>query len=252
MSGYNQIKLIIVEDEWVIAKYIKQILNDNFKNVIICEECKTVEHSVNSIKEHKPEIVLFDVELSDGTSFDVIDQTKDLHFEKIFITSYSQYAIKAIKNYAIDYILKPINERELIKSIERCIEIIKQREILTLNELNLNEVDKKKVSDSYLEVNKKKERFLIKYSKIVYIKSDNTYTQITYLNNNTLETVKSTIAIKKMETILANSFFLRVHNRYIINTHFFKNINGEMKDTVHQITIPISPDKLKSFKTRIL
>lgn len=103
MAGYNQIKLIIVEDEWIISRYIKEIIKSHFDTIVVCDECKTVVSAIESIDKHSPDIVLFDVELLDGTCFDVLEKTKHNEFQKIFITSYSQHALKAIKVHAVDY-----------------------------------------------------------------------------------------------------------------------------------------------------
>ena len=181
MAGYKQLKLVIVEDEWVISLYIKNIIQNHFENIIICEECQSVDAAVKAINKHLPDIVLFDVELLDGDCFDVISKVENSNFQKLFITSYSEYALKAIKLHAVDYHLKPINEKELVASIKRCIENLERDEIVRYAKLNIeSEAFKKNVKEKSLVINKKNETLLIEYSKILYIMSDNSYTKIFY------------------------------------------------------------------------
>lgn len=253
MAGYKQLKLVIVEDEWVISLYIKNIIQNHFENIIICEECQSVDVAVKAINKHLPDIVLFDIELLDGDCFDVISKVENNNFQKLFITSYSEYALKAIKLHAVDYHLKPINEKELVASIKRCIENVERDEIVRYAKLNIeSESFKKNVKEKSLVINKKNETLLIEYSKILYIMSDNSYTKIFYLNKKNVESIISSISIKKMEEILPENYFLRIHNRYIINTSYFKSIDGSQLNMEFGIAVPISNDKAKLLKTKIL
>lgn len=252
MAGYKQIKLLIVEDEWVISRYIRTIIETHFETIVVCDECKTVEEAVDSIDKHTPKIVLFDIELGDGNCFDVLDRVQDSSFQKIFITSYSEYALKAIKLHAVDYHLKPINEKELIKSIARCIEAIEHEEIVKLS-LQRSQAPKpqKKEEESFLVVSKKTEKILIDYSKIIYIMSNNSYSTVFFLNKKSVDSVKTSISIKRMEELLPDKPFFRIHNRYIINTNYFNYLKNASAELQYDITIPINAEKAKLLKTRI-
>ena len=253
MAGYNQIKLVIVEDEWVISRYLRDIIEANFESVIVCEEVRTVTDAISAIHRHAPKIVLLDIELADGSCFDILEKTQPLSFQKIFITSYSEYALKAIKIHAVDYHLKPINEKDLIRSIERCIENIEHEEIIKLSlqrsapAMNVQ----KKEEEKFLVVNKKTEKVLIEYSKIVYVMSHNTYTTVFYSSKKQLESIKTSISMKRMEEILPAKYFFRIHNRYIINTNYMESISSSSAMLQHEIAIPVNPEKAKLFKTRI-
>ncbi len=253
MAGYNQIKLLIVEDEWIISRYIREIVESHFDSIVVCEECKTVVSAVENMHKYLPDIVLFDVELEDGTCFDVLEKTKNIEFQKIFITSYNQHALKAIKVHAVDYHLKPINDKELVASIKRCVEMIKDKEIVKLSQLKTDIMKpSKKEEDRFLVVNKKTERILIDYSKIVYVMSDNAYTTVFFIDKKNIESVTTSIPMKRMEELLPEKSFFRIHNRYIINTNYYKHLDGAIAKMEYGIDIPVNIEKAKLLKTQII
>jgi two-component system, LytTR family, response regulator len=253
MAGYNQIKLLIVEDEWVISRYIRKIIESRFDSIVVCDECKTVASAVDSIHKHLPDIVLLDVELTDGTCFDVLEKVKSSEFQKIFITSYSQHALKAIKAHAVDYHLKPINDKDLAASIKRCIDTIRDNEIVKLSQLKIESgKHQKHEEDRFLVVNKKTERILIDYSKIIYVMSDNAYTTVFFINKKSVESVITSIPMKRMEELLPENYFFRIHNRYIINTTYYKQLDGAIAKMEYDIDVPVNIEKAKLLKIRII
>jgi len=253
MAGYTQLKLVIIEDEWVICRYIRSIIESHFPAVVVCDECRNVDEAITSIEKHTPEIVLLDIELGDGTCFDVLNKVQHLSFQKIFITSYSEYALQAIKIHAVDYHLKPINEKDLVKSIARCIETIEHNEIIKLSTLRSKALNtQKKEEENFLVINKKTEKVLIDYSKILYVLSSNSYTTVFFLNKKNVDSIKTSISIKHMEENLPAKFFFRIHNRYIINTNYFSHIEGSSAKLEYNISVPVNPEKAKLLKTRLV
>lgn len=253
MPGYKQIKLLIVEDEWVISHYIRDIVESNFDSIVVCEEARTVKTAIQAIEQHHPKIVLLDIELPDGNSFDVLAQTASIPFHKIFITSYSEYALKAIKTHAADYHLKPINEKELIQSIASCLDRITHEEIVKASMLRSASAPKptKQGEESFLVINKKTETILIEYATILYVMSENSYTTVFYLSKNKMLSVKTSISIRRMDEILPEKLFFRIHNRYIVNTTFLSSINSAQANLPYGIALPVSPERAKLFKTRV-
>lgn len=253
MAGYTQIKLLIVEDEWVISRYIRDIVETHFDTIVVCDEVRTASAAIEAIRNHHPRIVLLDIEMPDGSSFDVIEQTQEIAFYKIFITSHSEHALKAIKAHALDYHLKPINEKELVASLARCLEQIEQEEIVKHSTLRGagNPKVAKRDEEHFLVVNKKTEKILVEYGKILYVMSDNSYTNVFYLSNREVASVKTSIPIRRMEELLPGNAFFRIHNRYIVNTKYLTGINSTQANLAYGIVLPVSPEKAKLFKTRV-
>ena len=113
------IKILIIEDENKARKAIENIIKNNIKDVEILGKADNVESGLASIIHFKPDIVLLDINLGKGTGFDILKRLSQINFKLIFLTAYQEYAIKAFKFNAIDYILKPFDPCELISAIEK-------------------------------------------------------------------------------------------------------------------------------------
>src|SRR3990172_2274111 len=113
------IRAVIVEDEKKSREVLNKLIQKNCPDLNVVGMAATVEEAVAVIKKEKPDLVFLDIELSDGTGFDILEQVQGLNFEVIFATAYDQYAIKAIKYSAIDYLLKPIDVDELKIAVEK-------------------------------------------------------------------------------------------------------------------------------------
>lgn len=198
------LKAIIIEDELYIRKGLISMLNKTAKNVSILSECATIEEAVKQVKEHKPNLVFLDIELSDGNAFDFIKRTSDIDYKIIFITAYKEYAFEALKNEAIDYLLKPIDENELTNAIQK-VERQFKGEVPVKDHLVLS------LHDSYQ---------FIDFKSLLYCKSDKGYT--TFYLQNGREFIASK-PLKEFEQSLANSHFFRPHQSYIVNMNHVDN-----------------------------
>lgn len=113
----SKIRAILVEDEPSGMDNLRWKLQNNCPEVEIVAECTNGKDAIRAIKRHLPDLLFLDVRLGDMSGFDVLDAIKHPTFELIFTTSYDEYAIQAIKNSAIDYLLKPIDEDELLDAV---------------------------------------------------------------------------------------------------------------------------------------
>jgi len=107
------LKAIIIEDERNSRELLSNMINNYCEGIQLIGEAVDVESGVKLIQKKLPDLVLLDIEIKGGTGFDLLDKLRDVPFSVIFVTGYDQYAIKAIKYAALDYILKPIDLREL-------------------------------------------------------------------------------------------------------------------------------------------
>ena len=129
----DQIRTLIIEDEPAIRKELEWLVSQ--------EECLKLEattasvgESLQIIKDRKPDLVLMDIQLIDGTAFDILNQLEETDFQIIFITAYNHFAIKAIKYGALDYLLKPIDSEEFSSAIQK---IKKVKRIDYLNQITI-------------------------------------------------------------------------------------------------------------------
>ncbi|MEO1257047.1 MAG: response regulator, partial [Bacteroidota bacterium] len=113
------IKAIIVEDESYIRKGLITLIESINQDIIIVAECGTIKEAETVIAACKPNLVLLDINLPDGTAFDLLEKLKTISFQLIFITAYNEYALRALKAGALDYILKPVDPEELAEALQK-------------------------------------------------------------------------------------------------------------------------------------
>lgn len=207
------IRTVIIEDEIHLREINRMLLESNFPDIEIIGETGKVDEAVNLIKNLKPNLVLCDIELEDGNCFQVLQKCKPYSFRPVFITAFNQYAIKAIKFSAIDYILKPVNEYEFCEAIQRAIDSLPEEtaEMQTdnfMSHMNNGNADKKVVlrtSDAM---------HLVDLNEILYCKSDNSYTTFFLKEKKEITVSKS---IKEFAELFADYKFLRPHQSFLVN-----------------------------------
>ncbi len=237
------IKIIIIDDEARARSAIEKIIVTNVKDVEIVDKADNVENGLNSILRNKPQIVLLDINLPDGTGFDLLRQLPKVDFKLIFITAHEEYAIKAIKFSALDYIVKPIDIGELVTAIENAKnEIVDANNNLKIeaflaNFENIKNDIKKivlKTADSI---------HLVNVQNIIRCEADNNYTNF-YINDNKKIFVSNTL--KEYEEMLTPYNFFRVHQSHLINLNYiskFDKKDGGYLVMTDKSQIPVSARK---------
>ena len=113
------LKAIIVDDELKARENLQILLQDFVQGVEVVALCQNISEAIEAVKLHSPEIVFLDIQLQRESGFDLLTKLKEINFEVIFTTAYTEYAIKAFKFSAIDYLLKPIDIEDLKKSVSK-------------------------------------------------------------------------------------------------------------------------------------
>lgn len=210
-------KVIVIDDELHIREMIVDMLTD-IEEIMVVGSCGTVEEGVVLIRSCNPDIVCLDIHLSDGTGFDILKQLETVSFKTVFITAYSQHAIKAIKHKAFDYILKPIDEDELISAINKAVEEVDREDDIDLKPKAIS------VSKDRLTLRFADKLRIVEFSSIIYCESDNGYTTF-HLNGG--ETLVSSRGLKHFEDVLPQTSFVRVHKSFLVNIQYILEYNTE-------------------------
>jgi two-component system LytT family response regulator len=113
------LKAIIVDDEPKARENLQILLQDFVEGVEVVALCQNISEAIDAVKSNSPDIVFLDIQLQRETGFDLLTKLKEINFEVIFTTAYTEYAIKAFKFSAIDYLLKPIDIEELKKAVSK-------------------------------------------------------------------------------------------------------------------------------------
>lgn len=208
-------RVLIVEDEIHAAERLKKMLHTIDPDIQIMTVCDSVESSVKWLKDNPwPELIFMDIEIADGRSFEIFKKVT-VTSPVIFVTSYNEFAIKAIKLSALDYLLKPIDKDELKEAVHKAQRIIKSGEKPdyqnAYQSIATGEKPKK------LAVNDLNGARFVDIDKIVRLKADSNYTHIVL---TTGESITSSKTLKDYEEILALSGFFRVHNTHLINLSY--------------------------------
>jgi len=203
------LRVIIVEDMIAIRQGIEEFLQQK-PDFIIVGACSTVHDAIALMHTTKPDLLLLDIGLPDGTGFDILEQIPT-QLKVIFLTAHSQYAIQAFEYGAIHYLLKPYNERQLNEALQRAINAqpLLQEQI----DIALHSYRKKKAPE-YIVLRSKDYVQIVQVKDICYFQADNYYT-IVFLNTG--KKVLVTKALKEYDDLLSDTYFLRVHQSYLIN-----------------------------------
>lgn len=239
-------KALLVEDKEHIRKGLLRILELIDFELIIVGECESVAEATVVAKACKPDLIFLDINLTDGTGFDFLDQTEGLDFKVIFITAYEEYALQALKIGAVDYLLKPVDIDELQTALEKVSRLPLERQkqqIQTAKKVYSN-------NDDTLILSLQDSFQVIDLKELLYCESDKGYTTF-YLNNGKKHLASK--SLKEFETQLLKNSFTRPHQSFMVNIKFIDKY--EKSGVIHLITgkrIPVSSRKKDQFISTFL
>nr|NQU91421.1 response regulator transcription factor [Bacteroidota bacterium] len=216
------IKAVIIDDSPEIRAINKKLLAEYFIEIELLGEADSVETAYELIRKTKPHLVLLDIELKGGTGFQLLQKLKPYTFKVIFITGHNQYALKAIKFHAIDYILKPVNATEFQEAVQSTVELI-EKEVATsdqsehfLKSFNQNG------SPGKIMLRTVSALHLVDITDILYCRNDNNYTTF-YLSSG--ENIMVSKGIVFYNEILSESGFFRPHQSYLANLQHVRKVD---------------------------
>jgi len=249
------ITALIVDDEEASRELIKKMISKHAPHVVVIGEASNHKQAVEIIQLKLPNLLFLDIDLGGGfTGFDVLDSLEDVdEMAVVFITTYNQYAIKAFRYAAVDYLLKPVVESEFSETLGR-VEAkqsklyIGKGEIEVLREqlLDLYSLSQKQ---RFLQVRGYEGVTLVPIDEILFLRGDGSYTRIVKTDGTELVASKLLhyygIQLEKI------GFFVRVHKSYIANTNHIRFIskidNGQLVFN-NNVKIPITfYDKVKEW-----
>ncbi len=205
------LKAVIIDDLENARITLKQDLEDYCPEVEVIGEAEGVVSGAKAIKELNPDIVFLDIQMNDGSGFDLLEILPDINFKLIFTTSSDSYAIKAFKFSAVDYLLKPLDPEELMSAVKKAsqgnsdsINTLKHNMSNGLNRLALNSQDKIKV---------------VKISDIIRCESSGSYTLFYTRAGDQILVTKT---LKEYDALLSDYGFVRVHQSHLVNTECIK------------------------------
>jgi two-component system LytT family response regulator len=244
-------KIALIDDEESVRETIQTILLHYYPDLEILNVSGVAE-GLKLIVPFNPDLIFLDIELGDGTGFDFLTRIEKIDCPVVFVTAHDHYAVKAFKFSALDYILKPVDPKEIVASFEKARDRLMEQDQVKLNALlqnkNKEQFDKIVLSDNA-------NVHLIDINSIILCQAVGNYTHF-FLQDEREIVISKTL--KHYDELLGDNNFVRIHQSYLINLHHLDRINKRDGGEVvmkNGVVIPISSrkkdalvDVLKKFK----
>lgn len=238
---------VIIDDESDAVDFITSIIGEYCPDLVVSGQAHNIKDGVKIINEIKPDLVFLDVEMPNGTGFDLLTYFPDKNFDVVFITAFNHYAIKAIKFSAVDYILKPININEFIESVGRVIE--KHKHYPAIDNKNF-EALLENIRESHptrLVIPTSDGKEYLNPNNIIRIEADRSYSWFFITDNRKILVSKH---LKEFQDLLNDRNFFRPHNSHLINLDFVKKYvrqDGGYIEMTDNSQVPISRNRKDLF-----
>jgi two-component system LytT family response regulator len=234
------IDIFIAEDEPKTLNSLINIVSNYCSETNIVGTADTVNSAVNFLEGNHVDLVLLDINYPDGNGFDILEKLPDHNFKVIFITAFEQYAIKAIKFSAVDYILKPIDPKELIDSVKKIQEDIKLKQTSDINIKALLSNIKNESGKKHIVLRTQERIHVVKIKDIIRCESDSSYTIFHMANDKRFLISKS---LSEYDELLTDYGFIRTHKSHLVNADYIRSFEKKgggyliLKDNVQ---VPVS------------
>lgn len=211
------IKAIIIDDEPNSRNALYKMVQQYCTNVQLVDTADSIKTGIEAIQAHKPDLVFLDIEFPDQSGFDLLTQIENIDFDVIFTTGHEQYAIKAFKTVAIDYLMKPIDVEELENAVKKVSD--KKSKGKQNSHFDVLIQNWKSQNDQQIALSSSEGFIFVKIKDIIYCKGDGAYTYF-YIKSGEKITVSKNL--KEFEDLLQDHSFFRTHKSYLINLNEMK------------------------------
>ncbi|HXB34591.1 MAG TPA: LytTR family DNA-binding domain-containing protein [Puia sp.] len=213
------IRTILIDDETDSVRILQKLLQKYCPDVSVIGTAEGVESGEVLIREHRPDLVFLDIEMTRGNAFDLLNRLQPVNFQVIFVTAFDNHAIRAIRYSAVDYLLKPVNIGELCAAVEKLSGKLAEKNVLHRVTTLLDHLGGGKPDDQKMAIPTINGYLFVNFRDILRLEAKGAYT-IFHLTNG--EQIMATGIIKEYEDLLPETMFYRIHNSHIINLNKIK------------------------------
>jgi two-component system, LytTR family, response regulator len=243
------IKAIIIDDEQHCVKALLNDLQKNCPTVEVMDTCYSAKEGIMSIKKNSPDLVFLDVEMPWMNGFEMLEVLGDIKFSIIFTTAHDEFAARAFRISAVDYLLKPIDANDLKEAVKKAEQKLQQPGNIHIETLLRNikiPSAQQKIALPYKEGHE-----FVEVGHIIYCQAEGAYTKV-FLDNRKYILVSKTLG--DIEELLPQDMFQRIHHSTVVNlrfiTHFVRSDGGYLKlQTGEQL--PVSKSKKEGLMERL-
>lgn len=208
------IKAVLIDDERNALEMLEWQLHTYCPEILVCAICQNAEKGIEAINQHKPQLVFLDVEMPKKNGFELLKSFPELFFDVIFTTAYSQFAQKAFRFAALDFLLKPVDADDLVAAVKRYEKKQIQNNFKEQLDVLIQQYTRPSGLPDKISLATQQAIHFVTPLNIVYCESDSNYT-IVYFNDKSKLVVSRTL--KEIEEVLIPYNFFRIHHSYIIN-----------------------------------
>jgi two-component system, LytTR family, response regulator len=235
-----KLKTFLVEDEPDALEHLEALLSLHCGNVTVAGKAGDVKTALVKLPSANPDLVIMDIRLPDGNAFDILNRLNSIKFNVIFTTAYSEYAIKALKISAIDYLLKPIDIQELVQAVQKAEQVIEKETIDLRIKALLSNMTQNAGFQKNIVLTMNGVLHIVNISDIIFCQSINTLTHFFLKDGDEIATSKS---ILEYEDMLGDYGFFRTSRQFLINIRYLKSFDktkGSDAIMANGFVIPVS------------
>ena len=234
------IDAVLIDDEKNALEVLEWQLHTYCPEVKIVAACNNADDGIAAINLHRPRLVFLDIEMPRKNGFEVIQSFPDPFFDVIFTTAYNQFALKAFRFAALDYLLKPIDAEDLVASVSRSSKKMLYGNVKDQLSILMQQYAQPDVLPGKVSFSTQQAIHFISPGNIVYCESDSNYSTLYFIDRTKMVVSKT---LKEVEETLVHYHFLRIHHSYVINlkhvSRYVKNDGGSI-EMITGAQLPIS------------
>lgn len=212
------LRTIIIDDEPDSVNLLKLQLTQNCPHVEVVESYTSSVKALQYIETLKPDLLFLDIEMPVMNGFELLEKILHLNFSIVFVTAYNQFALKAFRFNALDFLVKPIDKNELLEAVAKAEKLIKP----TASQLSMLQKQLRGEAITKIAIPGPHGISFIDLDEIIYVEASNNYSKLILTERRNFLISKT---LKDVQEVLEEEHFLRVHRQYVINLNHVKQFN---------------------------
>lgn len=243
------ITAILIDDEKSNSDILTEILKQYCPAVSVVGSCRNIDEAGKLIAATDPQLIFLDIQMPNGSGFDLLDRIRNRQLEVIFVTAYDNFLLQAIRYSALDYVLKPVNIVEITQAVKKAEERIASRQANRQLELLLSNM-LQPVHAQRIAIPSKEGYVFVPVTDIIRLEASGAYTTIFIHNGESHLTSRN---IRDYEDLLPSSLFCRIHHAHLVNLNYIKTYHkgrGGYVEMTNGISIEVSVRKKEEFLSR--
>jgi len=251
MNHPTHLKALIIDDEPTACRNLERLLEGFTHNIQVMGTAHNTAEAEQQIQLLHPDILFLDIQMPNENAFQFLERQENIPFEIIFVTAYDEFAIRAFKLNAVDYILKPIDIKELQSAVVKLTERMSFKQYQVNRNVSVNALSQqinKRTEQQQLILKSGAEFEIVSFKNILYLEAMGSYTRVVYFKGNSGKTSMMTRPITEYEELLPDNIFIRIHKSYLINCNHIKRLIKEELASIqlsNDIILPIARRRYK-------